>query len=166
MIGKAFQFLEVGVLKFENKAGQTYIGKPFKEIIERFSTNRELEIANQYLIAKQAIGIYNQYKGTPAEKTKHAFEVTGIKVSRAREFIKQNREKYEVFAKEVAQYQKGLIDYLYESGTIPKDLYIQFKRSIEKENYVPLKRKIDAKEFSGETGSSTSPGFSGSLLRR
>ena len=59
-----------------------------------------------------------------------------------------------------------LLDYLYESGTISKELYIEFKKNIEIENFVPLKRKTDKKEFRGETQNVTSPGSSGSLQKR
>lgn len=166
MIGKAFQFLETGVLKFESAGSNAFIGKSFKDIINKFTSNEQLKIFDLYLINRHAIGIYNSAQGTAKQKAEFVFEQTGKDVKAAEAYVKENRSAYEKSAKEIDIYQINLINYLYKSGYFPKDLHAQFISNIKNKQYVPLKRKLDKKEFTGETKDTTSPGASGSLQKR
>ncbi len=166
MIGKAFQFLETGVLKFESAGPNAFIGKSFKEIIGKFKSNKELDMFNEYLINRHVVGIYNNFKGTPKEKAEYALEQTGRDIKIAEAYVKENRSVFEKSAVEIGNYQKALVDYLYKAGYFPKERHAILINNIVKENYVPLRRKIDTQEFKGETKDTTSPGASGSLLKR
>ena len=166
MIGKAFQFLETGVLKFESAGPNAFIGKSFKDIINKFKSNKELGMFNEYLINRHVVGIYNNFKGTPKEKTEYALEQTGKDIKIAEAYVKENRSVFEKSAVEIGNYQKALVDYLYKAGYFPKERHAILINNIVKENYVPLRRKMDTQEFKGETKDTTSPGASGSLLKR
>jgi hypothetical protein len=166
MIGKAQQFLEVGVLKFETGTN-AYVGKSFFQILDKHKA-ADLKPdggLNYYLIGKQVIAIYNAKKGTAKQKREETKKETGVDIVNARDFVRREASKFEQTAKELAEYQKSLIDYLYDGGFLPKTMYKEFVKNIMEKDYIPLRRDYIRDIFSEGQGKA-GPGMSGSLKKR
>jgi hypothetical protein len=125
--------LEKGVIDYKTLA-QT--GKPFREIIEPHKA--DLDGLNSYLISKRAI-----------ELEKRGIQ-SGFDGEAAKEVVRTGKAQYEGAARELVDFQNGILKYAKDSGVISEKSY---NAMLDKgQAYIPLRRILEDGEGGGVAG--------------
>jgi len=144
MPNRAAYFVEYNTLNFKT-AGDKGLGlkEVTKDIIKQ--GKNETQLFETYLMNRRAI-----------ELSERKIE-TGFNIETAKQFVNQNKSKFEKIAKQTDKYQRDVLEYARDSGLISKDA---FNSMIEaNKNYVTFARELvgqDGKVVAAE-GSSVNP---------
>ena len=154
MPNRAAYFIEYNTLNFKT-AGDKGLGlkEATKDIIKK--GKNETQLFETYLMNRRAI-----------ELSERKIE-TGFNIEIAKQFVNQNKSKFEKIAKQTDKYQRDVLEYARDSGLISKDGFNSMTEA--NKNYVTFARELvdkDGKVVSAE-GSSVNPfkKIEGSKLR-
>lgn len=117
------------VLRAPTLAGQFAKDKGIVDVIRKVD---KLENLDQYLIAKHAIEL--DTRGI----------TTGRNIAQDTALVKTFKEKYEPYAKQVAQYSQDLLDYSVKSGLVSKEVADMLRKRYP--DYVPFSRVFNELE--------------------
>jgi len=132
--GKAQVFLEHKTFDPETL---DWTGKGLREILKPHK--KDLQGLSKYLVARRAIELSKQGKET------------GVDLTDANAYVKENHKKYEAARKELRDYQNSLLDYAEDSGLISAETKEHWKGL--NEDYVPFQRVFspEGKEYMGKS---------------
>jgi hypothetical protein len=154
MPNRAAYFIEYNTLNFKT-AGDKGLGlkEATKDIIKK--GKNETQLFETYLMNRRAI-----------ELSERKIE-TGFNIEIAKQFVNQNKSKFEKIAKQTDKYQRDVLEYARDSGLISKDGFNSMTEA--NKNYVTFDRELvgqDGKVVAAE-GSSVNPfkKIEGSKLR-
>jgi hypothetical protein len=141
---RAAYFVEYNTLNFKT-AGDKGLGlkEVTKDIIKQ--GKNETQLFETYLMNRRAI-----------ELSERKIE-TGFNIETAKQFVNQNKSKFEKIAKQTDKYQKDVLEYARDSGLISKDAFNSMTEA--NKNYVTFARELvgqDGKVVAAE-GSSVNP---------
>jgi hypothetical protein len=144
MPNRAAYFVEYNTLNFKT-AGDKGLGlkEVTKDIIKQ--GKNETQLFETYLMNRRAI-----------ELSERKIE-TGFNIETAKQFVNQNKSKFEKIAKQTDKYQKDVLEYARDSGLISKDAFNSMTEA--NKNYVTFARELvgqDGKVVAAE-GSSVNP---------
>jgi hypothetical protein len=144
MPNRAAYFIEYNTLNFKT-AGDKGLGlkEVTKDIIKQ--GKNETQLFETYLMNRRAI-----------ELSERKIE-TGFNIEIAKQFVNQNKSKFEKIAKQTDKYQKDVLEYARDSGLISKDAFNSMTEA--NKNYVTFARELvgqDGKVVAAE-GSSVNP---------
>ncbi|UOF83067.1 type I restriction enzyme methylase [Caudoviricetes sp.] len=118
--GKADHFLEISPYRFDNLQN---VGKSFKTIVKPI---KDVEAFKAYLLAKHSL---------------EATTKTGVDLESAQKMVEYGRDKYDAAAKDLAEYQDHLLQYLVDGGIVAKDKAKKYREVYKA--YIPLYRLFD-----------------------
>jgi hypothetical protein len=144
MPNRAAYFVEYNTLNFKT-AGDKGLGlkEVTKDIIKQ--GKNETQLFETYLMNRRAI-----------ELSERKIE-TGFNIETAKQFVNQNKSKFEKIAKQTDKYQRDVLEYARDSGLISKDGFNSMTEA--NKNYVTFARELvgqDGKVVAAE-GSSVNP---------
>ncbi len=151
---RAAYFVEYNTLNFKTTGDK---GLGLKEITKDIikQGKNETQLFETYLMNRRAI-----------ELSERKIE-TGFNIETAKQFVNQNKSKFEKIAKQTDKYQRDVLEYARDSGLISKDSFNSMTEA--NKNYVTFARELvgqDGKVVAAE-GSSVNPfkKIEGSKLR-
>ena len=154
MPNRAAYFVEYNTLNFKTTLDK---GLGLKEITKDIikQGKNETQLFETYLMNRRAI-----------ELSERKIE-TGFNIETAKQFVNQNKSKFEKIAKQTDKYQRDVLEYARDSGLISKDGFNSMTEA--NKNYVTFARELvdkDGKVVAAE-GSSVNPfkKIEGSKLR-
>ena len=144
MPNRAAYFIEFNTLNFKT-TGDKGLGlkEVTKDIIKK--GKNETQLFETYLMNRRAI-----------ELSERKIE-TGFNIETAKQFVNQNKSKFEQIAKQTDKYQRDVLEYARDSGLISKDGFNSMTEA--NKNYVTFAREMigqDGKVVAAE-GSSVNP---------
>ena len=144
MPNRAAYFIEYNTLNFKT-TGDKGLGlkEVTKDIIKK--GKNETQLFETYLMNRRAI-----------ELSERKIE-TGFNIETAKQFVNQNKSKFEKIAKQTDKYQRDVLEYARDSGLISKDGFNSMTEA--NKNYVTFAREMigqDGKVVAAE-GSSVNP---------
>ena len=154
MPNRAAHFIEYNTLNFKTTADKGLgLKEVTKDIIKKGKT--ETQLFETYLMNRRAL-----------ELAERKIE-TGFNIETAKQFVNQNKSKFEQTAKQTDKYQKEVLEYARDGGLISKDAFIAMTEA--NKNYVTFAAELigkDGKPIASEGTVNTFKEIKGADLKR